>query len=52
MKPYEYYGVLFQPALPLRGVTKDARAAARAIQFQYAIPLRGVTTGCDRHFVA
>ena len=36
---------IFQPALPMRGVTLRRREGARIQQFQPALPMRGVTKG-------
>ena len=39
----DFGGYLFQPALPLRGVTRVHRFLNLAGKFQPALPLRGVT---------
>ena len=36
---------IFQPALPLRGVTEPPVPGEMQLSFQPALPLRGVTTG-------
>ena len=37
------YAPLFQPALPMRGVTKTVDGTDEQYQFQPALPMRGVT---------
>ena len=39
--------VIFQPALPMRGVTLDELVSFAARLFQPALPMRGVTAGDD-----
>ena len=39
--------LVFQPALPMRGVTRRARRKIKRLQFQPALPMRGVTNLTD-----
>ena len=51
--PADVYECVFQPALPMRGVTAMVDTLAIALSFQPALPMRGVTTHqrmiCLRH---
>ena len=39
--------VIFQPALPMRGVTSPSSDDRATVSFQPALPMRGVTAGDD-----
>ena len=44
--PADVYECVFQPALPMRGVTAMVDTLAIALSFQPALPMRGVTRRC------